>query len=99
MRLGSAFLGPGFYPIRPLADPMFSNGLEHSEVIGSGVGELPRGPEAAKGAERLQSPLETELPRLTRLSLGGLCHGQADQIIDEEVSPDFLADHLGRLAA
>ena|SRR6516162_9649564 len=99
MRFGAAFLGPRLHAVGSMAHSVLSNGVQHTSVISIWVGELSAGPETAESAEGLDSPLEADLPRLAVVSLTGLGHGRANQVVDEEVGPEFLAHHGRSLAA
>src|SRR5437868_15433523 len=90
--LGPALLGSWFPAVGSMAHAMLGDGLQEVVVIGVYVQRPSQGPEASKGAERLQRSFETNPPGLTGVTFGRLGHGAANQVVDQEVGPDLLAD-------
>lgn len=47
---------------------------------------------------QLETMFETDRSRLDIRQQGGLSHHQPDQIIGQQINPDFLSDHFGCFA-
>ena len=92
--LGSAFSRPRFDSPRPVAHPVLSNEPEQGVRIGAQIDAVcgPLGPQ-------LHGMLEAQLPRMNVRIERRLCHQQADQVIGEQMNPQFLFDHPRREAA
>ena len=55
--------------------------------------------QSLKLSEELESALEADCSRLNVMPRCGLRHDRADEIVSENVRPDFFAHRLRRLAA
>jgi hypothetical protein len=63
-----------------------------------GVTLAAQGDHGLERLERLQRALETDGPRLEPVPTGRLGHDRADQVVRQDVGPQFLPDQLRRLA-
>ena len=54
--------------------------------------------EGLEGFESLDRALEADRSRFDLVSTGGLCHDGANEVVRQDVSPDFLMDQLGCFA-
>ena len=87
VRFGAALARPRFYSTRVIADLLLRDRLEKDRgVRGSHAGETaaePFGPQ-------LHRMLEAQLPRMHAGLQSRLGHQKADQIVGEQVNPQFL---------
>src|ERR1035437_586014 len=91
---GSAFLRPRFDASWPVADGELSDEAEQGGRIGSEIDAM-RGPLGPP----LYGVFEAQLPRVKAGLECGLRHQQTDQVIGEQMDPQFLLDHLRGEAA
>src|ERR1019366_704757 len=92
--LGSAFARPWLDASWSVADGRLSDEPEQRGRVGGQIYAMcgPLGPE-------LHGMFEAHLPRVNAGLACGLCHQQTDQVVREQMNPQFFLDHLGREAA
>jgi hypothetical protein len=96
-RLGSAFEGARLNAPGAQTDPRFGNHLQHS----AHGGRLARTVVTAQapGEPDLHGVLEAELARDLVGQQGRLGHQEPDDVVGEQIHPEFFAGHLRSLAA
>ena len=92
--LGPTFSSTRLYSSGPIADGRLCDEPEQSVRIGTQIDAMrsPLGP-------KLHGVLEAQLPRMNIRIKSCLRHQQADQVIGEQMNPQFLFDHPRREAA
>lgn len=63
------------------------------------VASCSKGNNGLKGFERLDRSNEIDGARLDFVPAGRLCHDRSNEIVRQDMSPDFLSDQLRRFAA
>jgi hypothetical protein len=91
--LGSTFAGAWFDAPGPLTDGR----LGHESEQGGGVG-VDLNATCRPFAPQLHGMFEAQLARVDIGLEGRLRHQQPDQVVGEQIHPQFLLDHLRRLA-
>src|ERR1019366_8919600 len=95
VRFGSSFARSGLDSTRSVADSELRDQREQDgDIAGSVTAQSARDP----FRPQLHGVLKTQLARMYVGVEGGLCHEQADQIVGEQVHPDFLFVHLRGVA-
>jgi len=99
---GSAFSQPRFISVGPIPDSVFGNGIEQAMVEDLAEGRVvltSEGNHGLKGFERLKCSLETDRSRFDAMFGSGLCRDRSDEVVGQDVRPEFLPDQLWCLAA
>ena len=100
--LRPTFAEPWFHAIGPVGHSVLGNGIqqllvEPAEAFGITL-SLHRDHRLER-LERLDRPLETERSRLEAVFAGGLCDNSADQVVSQNMCPEFFPDRFWCLAA
>ena len=88
--------------VRSIGDAMKCDGVEQLLVEGGperGVAASLKVDQRLKRFQRLQRPFEADRSRLHSAFRRRLRHDRADEIVGEDVRPDFFVDEFRRLAA
>ena len=99
---GSAFSQPRFIPVGSIGDAVVGDRIEQVLVEDLAEGRVVFALESnhrLKGFERLDRSLEADRSRFDAVFGCGLSHDRADEIVGQDVRPDFLPDQFRCLAA
>ena len=97
-----AFLLSRFKAIRSIGHAVQHNGIQQLfiEVLAKSSATMPlKVNQRLKRLQRLQGTLEADRARLDVVPECGLSHDRPDQVVCQDVRPDFFANQLGCLAS
>src|ERR1700732_1770286 len=99
---GSAFPSPRFKSVGPIRDSVLRDRIE--EVLVEHPAECRvaftfQGDHWLKGFECLDRSLEADRAWFETMSRRGLGHDRADEVVSQDMRPEFLSDKFRRLAS
>ena len=98
---GSAFSQPRFIPVGAIRDPVAGDRVEQVLVEDLAEGRVVFALESdhrLEGFERLNRSLEADRSRFDAVFGCGLCDDRADEVVGQDMRPEFLPDQFRRLA-
>ena len=98
---GSAFSQPRFKSVGPIGDSVYGDCIQQAmvkELAEGGVVLTLQYDHGLKGFERLKCSLETDRSRFHAMFDSGLCCDRPDEVVGQDVRPEFLPDKLWGLA-
>ena len=99
---GSTFPQPTFKSVGPIGDPVFGDCIQQAIVEELAKGRVVltlEGNHGLKGFECLERSLETDRSWFDAVLRSGLGHDRADEIVGQNVRPNFLPNQFRRFAA
>ena len=99
---GAAFSQPRFIPIRPIGDPVVGDRIEQVLVEDLAERRAAIALESnhwLEGFERLDRSLETDRTRFDAVFGCSLSYDRSDEIVGQDMRPEFLPDKLWCLAS
>ena len=100
--LVSSFIHTRFDAVWAIGDSVCGDSVEQVvvELLARGLTSVAlETDEGLEGFKSLDRALEADRSWFDLVSTGGLCHDSANEVVRQDVSPDFLMDQLGCFAS